>query len=327
MPPFIPVPKRSLGQTGILVTPIGLGMMEFSGGGSLMGLAFESIPQSEKNAIVKAGLVGGVNWFDTAEIYGGGVSERSLAIALHAAGMQDNEVVVATKWSPILRTARNLPATIDTRLRNLDGYSTGLYMVHQPIGLSSPEAEMDAMADLVAAGKIRSIGVSNFSAARMRRAHAALQRRGVPLAVNQVRYSLVHREIETNGILDTARELGVTIIAYTPLAAGALSGKYYDDPASLTRLPTFRRWWASRDLQRSHVVVPALKEIAARHGVTAAQVALNWVIHVQGDIVVTIPGVTKIHQAQDNAGAMAFRLAGEELNRLDSLTRAYRARS
>ena len=157
-----PIVLRTLGKTDIKISPIGLGMMEFSGGGGLLGAAFPVISQEEKNATVSAALDGGVNWFDTAELYGVGVSEASLAAALKAAGKSDGEVVVATKWWPFLRTARNIPRTIQDRLRFLDGYSIGLYMVHQPFSFSSPEAEMDAMADLVEAGKIRSVGVSNF---------------------------------------------------------------------------------------------------------------------------------------------------------------------
>src|SRR5512143_3119330 len=124
--------KRRLGTTNIAVTPIGLGMMEFSGGGGLVGAGFPVIPQSEKNATVRAGLEGGVNWFDTAELYGNGVSEASLSRALKAAGKRDKDVVVATKWWPLFRTARNISRTIEARLRFLDGYSIGLYMVHQP---------------------------------------------------------------------------------------------------------------------------------------------------------------------------------------------------
>jgi aryl-alcohol dehydrogenase-like predicted oxidoreductase len=123
---------RPLGRTGIQVSPIGLGVMEFSGGGGLLGRAFPVISQENKNSIVKAALDGGINWFDTAEMYGLGVSERSLAAALHAAGKQNEEVVVATKWLPLMRTAGNIPHTIDDRLRELAGYSIGLYMVHQP---------------------------------------------------------------------------------------------------------------------------------------------------------------------------------------------------
>jgi aryl-alcohol dehydrogenase-like predicted oxidoreductase len=318
------IQNRSLGNTNIQVTPIGLGLMEFSGGGGLIGSMFPVITQEEKNAIVKAALDGGINWFDTAEMYGGGASERSLATALKAAGKSDSKVVVATKWLPLLRTAGNIPRTIHDRLRFLDGYSIGLYMVHQPWSFSSPEAEMKAMADLVAAGKIHSVGISNFSAQRMRRAHAALQERGLPLAVNQVRYSLLHREIETNGILDTAKELGVTIIAYTPLASGLLTGKYHKNPELLKRQPRFRRGMMQRNLEASRPLVIAMEEIAAQYGATPAQVALNWVIHSQGETVVTIPGATKVHQAQESARAMRFRLSEDELAKLDELSRAFR---
>src|SRR5678816_513104 len=109
----IQVLRRKLGKTSIEVTPIGLGMMEFAGGGGLMGPAFPVIEQENKNATIKAGLDGGINWFDTAELYGAGVSEASLATGLKAAGKKDEEVVVATKWWPLFRTARNIPKTID----------------------------------------------------------------------------------------------------------------------------------------------------------------------------------------------------------------------
>lgn len=318
------VQKRLLGRTDIQVSPIGLGTMEFSGGGGMAGMVFPVIPQTEKNAIVKAALDGGINWFDTAEIYGTGVSERSLAAALKANGKSDDNVVVATKWFPVFRTAHNIPHTIENRIRFLDGFRIDLYMVHQPYGFSSPEAEMDAMADLVEAGKIRSVGVSNFSAARMRRAHKQLKKRGLPLAVNQVLYSLLHREIETNGILETARELGVTIISYTPLASGLLTGKYHEDPEMFRRLPLTRRARLRGGLEGSRLLVEALKEISAKYDATPAQVALNWVINFNGDIVVTIPGATKVHQAEENAGAMKFKLSKDEMARLDELSRQSR---
>ena len=164
---------RSLGKTGIQVSPVGMGVMEFSGSkNGVFRFAFPFIPREDKNAIIQAAIAGGINWFDTAEMYGLGESERALASALKAAGKGDDEVVVATKWLPYLRTAENIPKTIDNRLQNLDGYSIDLYMIHQPHSFSPPEAEMDAMADLVEAGKIRSVGVSNFNVERMSRAHA-----------------------------------------------------------------------------------------------------------------------------------------------------------
>lgn len=319
-----PVKKRRLGKTDILVTPIGLGMMEFSGGRGFMTIAFPVIPQDVKNATVRAGLDGGVNWFDTAELYGGGVSEASLAKALKAAGKRDKDVIVATKWWPLFRTARNIRRTIDQRRRFLDGYTIGLYMVHQPFGFSSKEAEMDAMADLVEAGKIRSIGVSNFSAEQMRRAHSALQRRGLPLAVNQVEYSLLDRRIETNGVLATAKELGITIIAYTPLGFGLLTGKYHRRPELLDRKMLYWRARLNGGVEKSRKLVAALEEIGAKHEASAGQVALNWLICAQGDTVVTIPGVTNEAQATENAGAMKFRLSNDEISRLDELSRAFR---
>jgi aryl-alcohol dehydrogenase-like predicted oxidoreductase len=312
---------RQLGRTHILVTPVGLGVMELAGGGGLLGHAFPVIPQEEKNAIIKAALEGGMNWFDTAEMYGAGVSERSLATGLKAAGKADKEVVIATKWQPILRTAANIPHSIEDRLRFLDGYSIGNYMVHQPYSFSSPEAEMNAMADLVEAGKIRSVGVSNFNPARMRRAHAALAKRGLPLAVNQMRYSLLNREIETNGVLETARELGVTITAYTPLARGLLSGKYHKDPALLGKVPGWRRAGMQRNIERTRPLINVMEEIAGKYDATIAQVALNWVIYFNGVIVVTIPGATKVHQAEESARAMKFQLSKEDLVRLDEVSR------
>jgi len=312
---------RRLGKTDLLVSPIGLGVMELSGGGGLLWMMFPVIPQEEKNAIIKAAVDGGINFFDTAEMYGAGVSEESLAKGLKAAGIADKDVIIETRWQPIMRTANNIGKTIDERLRFLGGYSISNYMIHQPMSFSSPEAEMNAMADLVEAGKIKSVGVSNFNPARMRRAHAALAKRGLPLALNQVRYSLIHREIETDGTLETARELGVTVVAYTPLGSGILSGKYHKNPLLLEQKTGLRKNWLKRDIERTRKLIAALDEIAVRHDVTVAQVALNWVIHFNGEIVVTIPGATKVWQAQESAGAMNFVLSANELEELDQISR------
>jgi aryl-alcohol dehydrogenase-like predicted oxidoreductase len=314
------IQMRHLGKTDILITPVGLGVMELAGGGGLIGRMFPVIPQDEKNAIIKAALDGGINWFDTAEMYGAGVSEQSLATGLKAAGKVDREVIITTKWQPFLRTAGNIPRSIADRLHFLGGYSIGNYMVHQPYSFSSPEAEMNAMADLVEAGKIRSVGVSNFNPARMRRAHAALAKRGIPLTVNQVRYSLLNREIEANGVLDTARELGVTIITYTPVARGLLTGKYHQDPSLMDRMSGWRKASLQRNLERSRPLINAMDEIAVKREATIAQVALNWLINFNGEIVVTIPGATKVRQAEESAGAMKFRLSDDEMARLDEVS-------
>jgi aryl-alcohol dehydrogenase-like predicted oxidoreductase len=312
---------RKLGKTDLLVSPIGLGVMELAGGGGLIGMMFPVIPREEKDAIIKAALDGGINFFDTAEMYGAGVSEESLAHGLKAAGVADKDVIIETKWQPILRTARNIGKSIDDRLRFLGGYSISNFMIHQPMSFSSPEAEMDAMADLVESGKIKSVGVSNFNPERMRRAHAALAKRGLPLALNQVHYSLIHRDIEKDGTLETARELGVTIVAYTPLGSGILTGKYHKNPALLEQKSGLRRIMFKRNIERTRPLINSMDEIAIRHNVTIGQVALNWVIHFNGELVVTIPGATKVQQAHENAGAMTFVLSMDELAKLDDLSR------
>lgn len=286
-----------------------------------MRLTMPDLSQEQMNAIIEAALDGGINWFDTAEMYGRGRSERGLANALKAAGKQDDEVVVATNWSPIFRTAGNIPRTIDDRIPFLGGYTIDLYMVHQPWGFSSPEAEMDAMADLVEAGKIRSVGVSNFNVEQMRRAHAALAKRGLSLAVNQVQYNLLHRKIETNGVLDAAKELGVTIVAWSPLASGLLTGKFHKNPEMLNQRPFGRRMMLRRRIERSRPFIEGLEDIALKHGASPAQVALNWLVNFHGDTVLAIPGASTAHHAEQSAGAMKFRLSDVELARLDQLTR------
>ena len=312
--------KRRLGQTDIRITPIGLGVMQFSGRG-IFRFMFPKLPAETMNSIVQAALDGGINWFDTAEVYGKGYSERALANALKMAGQADGDVIVATKWFPFFRTARNIPRTISNRQRNLDGFTIDLYQIHLPYSFSSPEAEMNAMAELVKIGKIRSVGVSNFSAGQMRRAHAALAKHGLPLASNQVHYSLINRGIESNGVLDVAKELGITIIAWSPLESGLLTGKFHKDPNTLRKRPVARRLRLRRRLEKSRSLIVDLEEIAAAHGLTPAQVALNWLVNFHGDTVVAIPGASKVYHAQQNAGAMNFSLSEEEMARIDGLSR------
>lgn len=307
---------RSIGNSGIQVTPVGLGVMQFSGGAGMFGSIFPVLSQEEKTAVVKTALDGGMNWFDTAELYGFGRSERNLALALNTLGINPGEVVIATKWWPLFRTARNIARTIDERLNSLDPYPIDLYYIHQPYSFSSPEAEMDSMAGLVESGKVRSIGVSNFDAVHMRRAHAALEKRGLKLAANQVHYSLAYRKIESNGTLQAAKELGVSIIAYTPLEYGLLTGIYHKNPDLLSGRPRHRRIGMQKRVEATGPLVAIMEEVAANHGATVGQVALNWLVNFHGDAVLTIPGASKPRQVEESAGAMNFKLSEEELDRL-----------
>ena len=168
---------------------------------------------------------------DTAEVYGWGASETALTSALASLG---KDALIATKWWPAFRTAGSIPRVIEEQLQRLKHID--LYQVHQPFGFSSVEKEMDAMASLVAKKKVRYIGVSNFNARKMRRADVQLRKHDLRLISNQVLYNLLDRNIESNGVLDTAKELGVSIIAYSPLKQGILTGRFHDDPEASRRL-------------------------------------------------------------------------------------------
>ena len=312
---------RQLGQTGIKITPIGLGVMQFAGGKGMFRVMYPELSQDTMNSIIKTAREGGINWFDTAEMYGAGRSERSLALALQANDIKDGDVIVATKWWPLFRAAGNMRKTVNVRQQCLHPYGISLYQVHQPISFSSPEDEMNVMADLVEAGLIRSVGVSNFDAERMRRAHTALHKRGLSLASNQVQYNLLDRSIEKNGVLEAARELGITIIAWGPLASGILTGKYHKNPEVLKDRPFARRMRLRRRLNASLPLIDVLESIAGDHQVTIAQVALNWLIHAHGDTVVAIPGATTPRQVEANAHVMVFRLSPDEISRISQASK------
>lgn len=228
------------------------------------------------------------------------------------------DVVIATKWWPGLRTASSILRTIDVRLRRLGGFPIDLYQVHQPIGFSSVEKEMDAMTRLAERGKIKYVGVSNFNEKRMRRADARLRHHGVRLISNQVSYSLLNRAIESNGVLGAAKELGVAIIAYSPLAQGVLSGKFHSPRARrISGVRKYLRNFSQAGLRRTRPLVALLTEIASAHGVSPAQVALQWLVSFHGETVVAIPGATSPEQAGENAAALNFELTPGELGAID----------
>jgi aryl-alcohol dehydrogenase-like predicted oxidoreductase len=321
------VELRRLGRSEVQISVVGLGCWQFSEGFGLTGGWWDALPAETVREIIDASLKGGINWFDTAEIYGRGRSERALASALTRLGKKPGEVVIATKWWPVPRGASSIISTIDKRHECLSPFGIDLHQIHQPFALATVAAQANAMADLVQAGKIKTVGVSNFSAKRMRAAHETLARRGIPLVSNQMQYSLLDRRIESNGVLDACKELGITLIAYSPLAQGLLSGKFHDDPALIKKssgprkfMPAFR----ASGLERSRPLVDELRKIAAAHGATASQVALNWLAHFHGDTVVVIPGATKRKHAEENVGSMGFKLSQDELRRIDELSRQFR---
>jgi len=313
----------SLGGTGIEVSPIGLGCWQFSGGKGLAGRYWPAIEQSTVNEIVRAAAAGGITWFDTAEAYGLGRSEEALSEALRALP-DGSEAIVATKWMPFLRFAGSIRRTFDDRARHLSPFPVTLHQVHAPASFSSIRRQMDEMAALADRGAIRAIGVSNFSAGQMRESHESLQARGHVLASNQVRYSLLDRRIEQNGVLETAQELGITVIAYSPLDQGILTGKYHRDPEARRRLTGPRKLLKSfrpEGLERSRPLVDVLERVAEAHGASAAQVALAWTVRRHGSSVVAIPGASSVRQAESNAAAGRLALSDDEIREIDEVSR------
>ena len=317
---------RSLGNTGIMVTPIGLGCWQFSKQKNLAGKFWPTLEDDLIEKVVKLSLEGGINWFDTAEIYGNGASEKALSKALQAAGKRPGKVIIATKWWPIFRFASNISKTINQRIKLLDPYPIDLYQVHQPWGFSNEKAEVSAMADLLDRKLIKSIGVSNFSAKQMENSWETLNMRRIPLASNQVRYNLLDRRIESNGVMKAAKKLGITIVAYSPLAQGIVTGKFHENPELLKNIG-FRKYnsqFKPTGLEKSLPVVKLVKELAVKYNVTSAQIALNWLIHFHGETVVAIPGATKEIHVKENTGAMSFRLSDEDMDRLDKKSAVFK---
>ncbi len=321
--------KRRLGKSDVFVSPVGLGCVQFSRGKGISGLLWPPLSAHEIREIVRASVEGGINWFDTAELYGWGESEKALSRALGELNVPRESVAIATKWWPMLRRAGSIGKTIDDRLRHLDTDYIDLHQIHNPFSVSPVGSQMREMAKLAGSGRVRYVGVSNFSTDRMRKAHLELSRLGFALVSNQVNYSLLRREIESNGVLDAAKDLGVTIIAYSPLARGMLTGKFHDRPEALRERNFFRRFYGSlnkENLERSRPVAEALKSVAAKYDATPSQAALNWLMNFHGESVVVIPGATSPEQAGDNAGAMDFKLSGDDLAHLDEVSSKFRYR-
>ncbi len=317
---------RSLGKTDLLVTPIGLGCWQFSKQKNMAGKFWPTLEDDLIDRVVSLSLEGGINWFDTAEVYGNGTSERALSKSLQSAGKKPGEVIIATKWWPLFRFASNISKTIDDRIKALSPYPIDLYQIHQPWGFSNEKDEMKVMAELLKRKLIKNIGVSNFSAKKMQNAWETLDKKGIPLASNQVQYSLLNRKIESNGVMDTAKKLGVSIIAYSPLAQGLVTGKFHDNPELLKNIG-FRKYnslFKAEGLEKSRPVIMMVKELAIKYNVTASQVALNWLINYHGNSVVAIAGATKEVHVKENTDALSFRLSDEDTARLDKISTIFK---
>jgi aryl-alcohol dehydrogenase-like predicted oxidoreductase len=256
-------------------------------------------------------LAEGICFIDTAEVYGSGRSERLTGQFLKET---DQAVLVATKYFPWpwRWTKDSLPAALRDSLNRLGLETVDLYQIHRPTPLMSPESLMEGMRMCIEKGMTRTVGVSNFDQAAMLRAYSKLARQDIPLASNQVHYSLLRREAEKNGLLARCQELGVRLIAYSPLEMGLLTGKYTPENPP----PGSRGAIYAGLIRKIGPLLKLMTEIGQDHGGRAsAQVALNWII-CKGAL--PIPGAKNAAQAQQNAGALGWKLTEAEIARLDA---------
>lgn len=303
------------------VAPLGVGAWAW-GTSRLWGYGKEYDRQDVGEAF-RASMAAGVTLFDTAEIYGNGASERIIGEILREGGF-DGTPVIATKFAPLPYRfgARSILDALDKSLVRLGVVTVDLYQVHFPNPLFKIESLMDALAEAVKEGKIRHIGVSNYNVDQMKRSHDRLASHGVKLASNQVEYSLLKRAPETNGVLEACRDLGVTLIPYSPIAQGLLTGKYApgDRPSGLVR--RFGKSFSERNLRKVEPVVNILRDIGEAHDKQPAQVALNWLVTRQNTL--PIPGAKNERQARQNAGAIGWTMTDEEAEKLDLATLGWR---
>lgn len=270
--------------------------------------------QNDVRAAFQACLDNGIRFFDTAEVYGQGQSETMLGQFVREA---EEPVKIATKFMPFpwRLTRRSLVSTLRKSLKRLGVEKVDLYQIHFPIPPMSVDTWMGAMADAYQLGLTTGIGVSNYNRGQTQQAYDALTRQGIPLEANQVEYHLLNRKIEKNGLMQHCKDLGVTVIAYSPLAMGMLTGKYTpDNPPGGFRERRYNR----ATLAKAMPLINEMKKIGSNHGgKSAAQVAINWVI-CKGAL--PIPGAKNARQAEQNAGALGWSLSEEEVQRLDELS-------
>jgi aryl-alcohol dehydrogenase-like predicted oxidoreductase len=306
--------QRSLGNA-LVVSTLGLGCMgmsEFYGPGD----------ESESIRTIRRALDLGVTLLDTADMYGSGENERLVGKAIHG---RRAGVVLATKFG-IVRTAENpserridghpayVRAACDASLQRLAVDHIDLYYQHRVDTNVPIEETVGAMADLVAAGKVRFIGLSEASAENVRRAHAVH-----PITALQNEWSLWSRDLETNGQLEAARELGIGLVAYSPLGRGFLTGAFAS-PSDFApgdfraHSPRF----TGENFEKNLRLVREVERIAKRKGCTPAQLALAWLL-AQDDDVVPIPGTKRVKYLEENLGALDVELSDGELAELNEI--------
>ncbi|HRW36125.1 MAG: aldo/keto reductase [Acidimicrobiales bacterium] len=278
-----------------------------------MGTYDRSLTEDTIAEAWRASIDAGATFFDTAEVYGDGESERIIGRLLAADPERAAKVQLATKFMPTpwkLNVRGALMSALRASLDRLGVERVDLYQIHGPISLRGHAALAEALAVAHQQGLVRTVGVSNYSVRETRAMAEQLRKRGLRLATNQIELSLLRRIPETGGLLDTCRELGVVPLAYSPLGQGRLTGKY-----SAANPPPGKRGFSNHPMEVVDAVVAELRRIGEPLGKTPGQVALNWII-AKGAI--PIPGAKDGRQATDNAGALGWELSADDVAALDA---------
>lgn len=285
----------TIGPTEIVVPRIGVGTNHWEKGEN----------DEEIQKVYKALLDKGVNFFDTAEIYTGGKSEQLLGDCIK---QDERPIVIASKYQPNenRHTKKDFMEALEGSLGRLKVDALDLYYVHTPPSAQSIEELMDYMAEAVDAGKVHSVGVSNFDASQMEKAWDRLMEHGLKLAANQVEYSLLHRDPEHNGVLEACETLNVSLVAYRPLSRGRLTS---------AKMSGYSMAAGSSSVSKSPLF-NVLMSVAQAHGGSVGQVALNWLLG-KGELVIPIPGATNVNHVLDNVGALEWEMSRSELEELE----------
>lgn len=313
---------RPLGNTGLYVSRLCFGAMTFAEEGQKGVDWIATQGQENADRMVATSLDAGINFFDTANMYAKGASERMLGKALK--GKRHDNVIATKLYHPMGKNVNSVGTSrlavmreVEDSLDRLDTDYIDLYQVHGWDETTPIEETMRALDDCVRQGKVRYIGLSNFAAWQMAVADSAAREMGTERFCSaQVYYSLVGRDLE-HEIIPAVKHLGMGTMIYSPLAAGFLSGKYTDTDGKEGRRATFS--FPPVDQAQGDQVVYALREIADAHGVSPSQVALNWVLQQDG-VTSVIVGARKQEQLEDNLAAMNFVLSDEELDKLDKVS-------
>ncbi|KAK4786928.1 hypothetical protein SAY86_010761 [Trapa natans] len=315
--------KVKLGGSDLKVTRLGIGAWSWGDTSYWNNFEWDDRKMKAAKAAFDTSVDNGITFFDTAEVYGsrlsfGAINSETLLgrfITERKGKDPQVEVATATKFAalPWRLGRQSVVSALKDSLYRLGLSSVELYQLHWP-GIWGNEGYIDGLGDAVEQGLVKAVGVSNYSERRLRDAYERLKKRGIPLASNQVNYSLIYRLPEENGVKATCDELGVTLIAYSPIAQGALTGKYRpENPPTGPR----GRIYTPEFLTKLQPLLNRISEIGQKYGKTNTQVALNWLI--AQDNVIPIPGAKNAEQAREFAGALGWRLDGGEVEELRSL--------